>query len=306
MVQLGWHNFQSIMTDVQNVSTDLAASAMRGLMSKGIKNAERVMLAHEQADCPVTHHFGPGIYIRELRMKAGTFAIGHHQKHQHMNVIIRGRVLMLQNDGTAVEVSAPMTFVGEPGRKMGYVLEDVVWQNIYATEVRDVPTLEHMFLDKSAVWEETDMTHAKAAHATQQATRDDFHSMLHEYGIDASTVKQQSEDTSDQIDMPYGAWQFKTGQSAIHGIGVFLTADGAAGQVVGPARLAGLRTPLGRYTNHSPAPSARMELLPNGDIQLVLTKGVRGCRGGEDGEEVTIDYRQALSLSGIRPKGEPV
>jgi len=292
------------MTDL--VTTDLAASAMRGLMSNGVEQAEQFMLSHEQADCPVTHHFGPGIYIRELRMKAGVFAIGHRQKYQHMNVLLKGRVLMLQNDGSTVEVCAPATFVGQPGRKMGYVLEDVVWQNVYATNVRDVDTLESMYLDKSMGWEEADVLRARAAHATQQHIRDDFHLMLSQYGISASVVRQQSENPTDQTPMPLGSWQFKTGESAIHGTGVFLTSSLPAGYVVGPARLNGLRTPLGRYTNHSPTPNARMEQLPNGDIQLVLLRGVRGCRGGENGEEVTIDYRQALSLSGIEPKGEYV
>lgn len=291
------------MNDVIVITKDLAASAMRGLMSKGVEQAERTMLAHQQADCPVTHHFGPGIYIRELRMNAGIFAIGHRQKHQHMNVLIKGRVLMLQNDGSTVEVAAPLTFVGEPGRKMGYVLEDVVWQNIYASNVRDIPTLEDMFLDKSIEWEEADMLRAKAAHATNEASREDFHKLLDEYGISPTTVREQSENTTDQTEMPMGTWQFKTGQSSIQGVGVFLTADAPVGCVVGPARLNGLRTPLGRYTNHSVNPNALMELLPNGDIQLVLARDVQGCRGGEDGEEVTIDYRQALSLSGVYPKG---
>lgn len=294
------------MTDVALISKDLAASAMRGLMSNGVEQAERTMLAHEQAECPVIHHFGPGIYIRELHMRAGVFAIGHRQKQQHMNVLIKGRALMLQNDGSTVEVVAPMTFVGQPGRKMGYVMEDVVWQNIYATDERDVPTLERMFLDKSMDWEEAEMLRAKVAHATSQPQREDFHAMLEEYGIDAATVRAQSENLGDQTPMPHGAWQFKTGASPIHGTGIFLTTSADAGFVVGPARLSGKRTPLGRYTNHSPAPNARMELLPNGDIQLVLLHAVQGCRGGEDGEEVTIDYRQALSLSGVRPKGEPV
>lgn len=294
------------MTTELTITPDLAASAMRGLMSKGIEQAERTMLAHEQTDCPVVHHFGPGIYIRELRMKAGIFAIGHRQRQQHMNVLLKGRVLMLQSDGTTVEVAAPMTFVGQPGRKMGYVLEDVVWQNIYATDITDVPTLETMFLDKSAAWEEADVARARAAHPKYHVDREDFHAVLDEYGFDSTTVWQQSNNTSDQRGMPFGAWKFKTGHSPIHGIGVFMTSDAPAGYVVGPARLEGLRTPLGRYTNHSATPNARMELLPNGDIQLVLTRPVQGCLGGEDGEEVTIDYRQALSLSGIRPKGEPV
>jgi SET domain len=288
------------------ISRDLAASAMRGLVSKGMQQAETALLTHEQADCPVVHHFGPGVYIRELRMKAGILAIGHRQKHPHMNVLVQGRVLMLRDDGTAVELSAPATFVGQPGRKVGYVLEDVIWQNVYATDVQDVPTLEAMFLDKSLAWEEAELLRAKAAHAQQQAVRDDFHHMLDQYGIDATTVREQSEDLRDQRPMPFGAWFFKTAPSPIHGTGVFLTTSLPAGTVVGPARLQGLRTPLGRYTNHSPTPNARMDLLPNGDVLLVLVRDVLGCRGGEDGEEVTIDYRQALSLSGVHPKGDQV
>lgn len=295
-----------MVNEVVIVDKDLAASAMRGLMSKGVQRAEQAMMVHEQADCPVTHYFGPGIYVRELRMKAGIIAIGHRQKQQHLNVLLKGRVLMLQNDGSSVEVAAPLTFVGEPGRKMGYVLEDIVWQNIYATDIQDIPTLEDMFLDKSIEWEEAELLRARAAHAVAQPDRDDFHALLEEYGIDVQTVREQSENTTDQTHMPYGAWQFKTGHSPIQGSGIFLTAGAAAGYVVGPARIGGLRTPLGRYTNHSKTPNARMELLSNGDIQLVLTRDVRGCQGGEDGEEVTIDYRQALSLSGIQPKGAPL
>ena len=285
------------MTDIARVTKDLAASAMRGLMSKGIEQAERTMLQHQQADCPVVHHFGPGVYIRELYLKAGTFAIGHRQKFEHMNVVLKGRVLMMQNDGSVIEVSGPATFVGQPGRKLGYVVEDTVWQNVYATNVRDVPTLEDMFMDKSADWHEVDVLKARMRHASQQHARDDFYAMLQETGFSAATVRQQSVDTSDQVQMPVGSWSFKTGQSPIQGIGIFLTADCSAGYVVGPARLSGMRTPLGRYTNHSPTPNTRMEKTPNGDIYLVLTRDVAGCRGGEDGEEVTIDYRQALSLT---------
>lgn len=288
------------------VTKDLAANALRGLMSKGIEQAEQTLLAEEQADCPVTHHFGPGIYIRELRMRAGIFAIGHRQRHEHLNVLIKGKVLMMQNDGSVVEVSAPMTFVGQPGRKMGYVLEDVIWQNIYATDVRDVATLEQMFLDKSAVWEAADVERAQRMHAEHVDVREDFHRVLDEYGFSTQTVHEQSVNPADQTPMPCGGWNFKVDPSSIHGMGVYLTADLPAGAVVGPARLAGLRTPLGRYTNHSPRPNARMEQLPDGDIQLVLLRDVRGCRGGENGEEVTIDYRQALSLSGVQPKGARV
>jgi hypothetical protein len=238
----------------------LITETMHQLTAKGIESAEVAMLSMEQAPCPVNHYFGPGIYIREVSMSAGLFAIGHRQTQEHVNIMLKGRVLMLQEDGSTTELAAPLMFTGKPGRKMGYILEDVVWQNIYATDERDVQVLESMFLD---------------------------------------TVQEQSENIADQCPMPQGSWKVKTGQSPIQGTGIFLTADAEEDEVLGPARIMGLRTPLGRYTNHSPNPNACMVLRYNGDIDLVTLRAVKGCAGGSDGDEVTIDYRQALSLSGV-------
>jgi hypothetical protein len=282
----------------------ILGEAMRGLTAQGIDHAEETMMAQEQAYCPVVHHFGPGIYIREVSMAAGLFAIGHMQTQEHVNVMLKGRVLMLNEDGSTKELVAPLMFTGKPGRKIGYIFEDVVWQNIYATEERDVEVLESMFLDKSAVWQDLNTRRLEAKRGDHVADRDDFLRMLNESGFTAHTVQQQTENTVDQCPMPQGSWKVKTGQSPIQGTGIFLTTHAEDNEVLGPARINGMRTPLGRYTNHSVNPNARMELLSNGDIQLVTTHRIFGCTGGLDGDEVTIDYRQALRLHGIT-LGEP-
>jgi len=265
----------------------------------GVAEVEAVLLSHEQASCPVTHYFGPGIYIREVSMAAGLFAIGHRQSKEHMNIMLKGRVLMLNEDGSTTEMVAPLMFTGKPGRKMGYILEDVVWQNIYVTEERDVQVLESMFLDKSPAWQELSDRRLEAQRKKHVSDRDDFRRMLNESGFTAHTVQHQSENPYDQCGMPQGAWKVKVGESPIQGKGVFLTADAGADEVLGPARINGLRTPLGRFTNHSLTPNAKMVLHPNGDISLVTLCEAKGCVGGIDGDEVTIDYRQALRLSGI-------
>jgi hypothetical protein len=40
-----------------------------------------------------------------------------------------------------------MTFIGKPGRKVAYILETVVFQNVYATEETDIEKLENMFIE---------------------------------------------------------------------------------------------------------------------------------------------------------------
>lgn len=272
-----------------------ALSVLNDLSSLSIETIEEELLSMPQVDCPVVHHFGPGLYIRELAMKAGTLAVGHRQRFSHMNIVLQGKVAMLQADGSVKEICAPTMFVGEPGRKVGWVLEDVVWQNIYATELTDIEELETYFLDKSEGWLKSPIQ-ALLGYIDQRGI-DEFNAMVQELGFSPELVRTQSENTLDQIPMPMGSWRFKVSDSKIEGKGIFATADMVEGDVVGPARRNGFRTPLGRFTNHSDEPNAAMIRVMDDEIVLVALGDIRGCKGGQNGDEITIDYRQALTLS---------
>lgn len=112
---------------------------------------EAAMLEQDQVDCPVQHHFGPGIYIREAFLPAGTYVMGHAHKSEHMNVMLKGKMAVIV-DGEAKVLEAPCIFTGQAGRKFAYIIEDVVFQNIYATTETDLDVIEEMFVDKSAAW----------------------------------------------------------------------------------------------------------------------------------------------------------
>lgn len=263
---------------------------------EGIEQVEAAMLNLPQASCPVAHHFGPGIYIREVTMPAGTFAIGHRQKFKHLNIMITGKVLM-EKDGAMVVLSAPLIFVGEPGRKTGYVLETVVWQNVYATDETDIDKLESIYLEKSDTWVDYDVPQKKFRNALCEVDRQDFIQMLTQLGTDAETVQAQSEDVSDIIDMPHG-WAAATSirKSDIAGNGLFLSWPVTSGSVIAPARINGKRTPAGRYVNHAATPNCIYKQTEDGDIYLIAKRNIDGCQGGSAGEELTVDYRQANAL----------
>jgi len=278
----------------------LVQAANRQLQqAEQVSQLEQHMLALPQAECPVVHHFGPGIYVREVTLPAGTLAIGHAQRFEHLNIMLTGAVAILKDDGTTEVLRAPMIFVGKPGRKVGFVIETCVWQNVYATEERDIDKLEATFLDKSETWQAYHATQQALAYQSRQADRDDFSDLIADAGFSAETVKEQSENESDQIGMPPGYAAITIRASAIEGLGVFLSYPVEAGALIGPARIDGMRTPLGRYTNHSSNPNAQFVRSDNGHIYLVALRRIAGCEGGSMGEEVTVDYRQALSLSGI-------
>jgi hypothetical protein len=265
-----------------------------------IEQVESHLLDLPQVECPVVHHFGPGIYIREVTLPAGVLAIGHAQRFDHLNIMLTGSVAVVGDDGQTKVLQAPMIFVGKPGRKLGYVLETCIWQNVYATDERDIDKLEAMFLDKSATWQ----AHAEAAKQLEtyhrREDREDFELVVRLAGFTPASVRAQSENPHDQIAMPSGfAPKFTVRDSAIEGKGVFLSAPVDDNEVIAPARIDGMRTPAGRYTNHAKTPNAKFVKDESGDIWLVATRRIAGCVGGSQGEEVTVDYRQALALSGI-------
>jgi hypothetical protein len=265
-----------------------------------LENAEKELLQHSQTDCPVVHHFGPGVCIREVFMPAGTLAIGHKQKYEHLNLMLRGKVMVVNDDGTSTILSAPMVFVGKPGRKIGYVVEDMVWQNIYATDLKNADDVEAYFIEKSEDWQTDHATKFAVEQTARTVDRVDYLQMLDETGFDPEVVRQQVENPNDQIWVDSAIT--RVSDSPIDGKGLFVTYPIKAGDVICAARINGMRTQAGRFTNHSAYPNAKMVAKPNGDIDLVALVDFEGCKGGSIGVEATVNYRQALALSGVKLK----
>lgn len=112
---------------------------------------EQYLMSQEQAECPVHHYFGPGVCIRELFVPAGSLVLSHKHREQTMNILLKGKAAVVINDEVRV-IEGPYIFVSEPGRKLGYAIEDVVWQNVLATDETDPEKIEDMFVDKTDAW----------------------------------------------------------------------------------------------------------------------------------------------------------
>jgi hypothetical protein len=101
-----------------------------------------------QTDCPVQHHFSPGVYLREIFMPAGTTVIGKIHRTEHLNIIERGRCAIRHDDGRVEILEAPLTFVSKAGvQKVLHILEDTVWKTIHPTATRDMEQLELELID---------------------------------------------------------------------------------------------------------------------------------------------------------------
>jgi hypothetical protein len=101
-----------------------------------------------QTECPVTHRFAPGVYLREISMPADTVVIGRIHKTKHFNILIKGAALIVHDDGRREELRAPMTFVSGAGvQKVLYIIEDMIWQTVHVTDETDMGKLEEMLVE---------------------------------------------------------------------------------------------------------------------------------------------------------------
>lgn len=135
------------LSTVQLVTLSMVKEAQQGNLQK----AESIGLALPQVKCKVVHYFGPGFCIREMHIPAGTFVMGHAHKQGLANSFVKGKVRLLQN-GVWEELTAPLFFVGTPGRKVALALEDSIWQNIIVTNETNPSAIEDLFVEKSPEW----------------------------------------------------------------------------------------------------------------------------------------------------------
>jgi len=114
-----------------------------------IERLESELLHLPQESVPVTNKFAPGVYYREVFMKAGLFIIGKEHLTTHFNVVLSGRARVMMN-GMVHDIRAPSTFISEPGvRKILYILEDMRWATIHPTNLTDVTVLENTLVRNS-------------------------------------------------------------------------------------------------------------------------------------------------------------
>lgn len=122
---------------------------------KKIERLEGAMLECEQVPCPVEHIFGPGLYIRQGIFQTGTLVVGHRHKFAHTNILLKGSMLLATEDGVTT-VTAPMVWIAPPGRKVFLVLEEIMLQNLYPTELLDPDAIEEEYIEKSETWGEAE------------------------------------------------------------------------------------------------------------------------------------------------------
>jgi len=102
----------------------------------------KALPVEDHIESPLFHYFAPGMYVREIHMPKGAVIIGKIHKHAHVNIISKGLVDVVTENGSAT-YEAPYTFVSEPETKrFVHILEDTIWSTVHAVDSEDLEKIE--------------------------------------------------------------------------------------------------------------------------------------------------------------------
>ena len=258
-----------------------------------------VLLKQKQPFNSIIHRFGGGLYIREAHYKKNFLIVGQEHVSEHMNVLLKGSINVIDGDGQVQTLVAPHMFVAKAGSKVGFTLEDVVWQNIYVTSSTDVEYLESVLFKSPDILKQHQEQKLLEEYPLHEKDRQDFLLMVKESGWTLEDIELASKHKKDCIPFPDGSYSICAGNSPIQGKGMFSTAEIKQNSIIAPMRLGGCRTPAGYLINHSKNPNAIALINDLGDMFLVAIRDISGMVGGDLGEEITLDYRQVMKLNGL-------
>ncbi|GFO60951.1 hypothetical protein GMST_32760 [Geomonas silvestris] len=120
----------------------LPEKAVSAVSHEQVLALEKALVAMPQVEITPVHYFAEGLYAREILIPAGTCLTGKIHLAEHVNIISKGRISVLTEDGVKT-ISAPATLVSKPGiKRAGYAHEDTVWTTIHACEAETVEEAE--------------------------------------------------------------------------------------------------------------------------------------------------------------------
>lgn len=107
-----------------------------------------LQMTDRHVEFQVTHHFAPGVYLRELFIPKGVCLTGKIHKTEHLNILSQGDLTVWTEDGMK-RLKASSVIKSQPGiKRVGYAHEDSIWITVHPTEETDLEKLEELLIAK--------------------------------------------------------------------------------------------------------------------------------------------------------------
>lgn len=253
-------------------STDLATRRDK------ILALEKKAMQMPQVEIPVKHYIHGGMYIREITIPKGTMLTGAIYKFDHFDVMISGDMTVSSDAGESKRISGYNVFEGMRGKKRaGYAHEDTTWITVHPFTGQDGDEIQEFVTANS--FEELEQMYL-------EANKQDFYFLLDELGITEEMVQQEMDATSFVETVADVSIQ----ESALSGLGVFAKRVFEKGEAVAIARTQGMKTTVGRYTNHGVVSNV-IPLVDGEELIFIADRRI------DANEEVLVNYRDILGAN---------
>lgn len=133
------------LIDTQDKTPDQIRSSILKL------EAALLAMPEHQIHIEPSHHFAPGLYLREILIPKGATITGMIHKTEHLCILSKGDVVVCTGEEVK-RIKASAVVHSKPGAKRAiYAHEDSVWINIHHNPLNetDLDKLEEIFIAKS-------------------------------------------------------------------------------------------------------------------------------------------------------------
>jgi len=97
-------------------------------MEERLEIAEKYLQTFPQKEVPLEESYGYNLYVREIVMPAGSFAIGRVHKYEHLSIMIEGELIMWTEFDDVVHLKGYNKVIAPAGiRRAGMILQDTKW-----------------------------------------------------------------------------------------------------------------------------------------------------------------------------------
>lgn len=137
----------SDITEVIPQTNELTKDELRSKILE-LEASMKALPDEMKIEIKTTHHFAPGVYMREVLIPKGATVTGHIHKTEHMNVLSQGELIVWTEDGMK-RLKASQVIKSSPGTKRAAVaLEDSVWITVHPNpeNISDPNELEELLI----------------------------------------------------------------------------------------------------------------------------------------------------------------
>ena len=89
----------------------------------------------DSEECPLTHEFVDGVYVRTIKIPAHSLVVGKIHRHAHPNFLMKGVVTVYTEEHGFQILKAPCSMISPAGTKRAlYTHMDCEWTTIHKTD----------------------------------------------------------------------------------------------------------------------------------------------------------------------------